>query len=252
MKAQIYMNKTKAYQDLGNINPLESLVERINDLLYGLWTSKHISQKQYEMLRVNKDEAEFAHLYFLPKAHKPNTPLRPIMAGLKSSTIKISRWLDGLLRPLFDRLAVDTTIINGVQLIKQVERWSAKLSKNVLKPLEKILEQDRNRSWYALLATDGVPTDERERTDIHTLEHVLKNERKPTNQIPVTFIVCTDDDQSMAYLNDWDKKIPNLDVVDDYRSERKQIQACRGTNMAFSFGDYIVKILLGGIDSWFD
>ncbi|CAF1209751.1 unnamed protein product [Adineta steineri] len=114
MKAQIYMNKTKAYQDLGNINPLESLVERINDLLYGLWTSKHISQKQYEMLRVNKDEAEFAHLYFLPKAHKPNTPLRPIMAGLKSSTIKTSRWLDGLLRPLFDRLAVDTTIINGV------------------------------------------------------------------------------------------------------------------------------------------
>ncbi|CAF1571856.1 unnamed protein product, partial [Adineta steineri] len=125
MKAQIYMNKIKAYQDLGNVNPLESLVERTNNLLYGLWTSKHISQKQYESLRVHKDEAELAHLYFLPKAHKPNTPLRPIMAGLKTPTIKISKWLDGLLRPLFDRLAVDTTIINGVQLIKQVERWSA-------------------------------------------------------------------------------------------------------------------------------
>jgi hypothetical protein len=33
--------------------------------------------------------------------------------------------LDKLLRPLFDRLACDTTIPNGVQLIKQVERWSA-------------------------------------------------------------------------------------------------------------------------------
>ncbi|CAF1510573.1 unnamed protein product, partial [Adineta steineri] len=125
MKAQIYMNKTKTYQDLGNINPLKSLVEQTNDLLYGLWTSKHISQKQYEKLRVNKDDAELVHLYFLPKAHKPNTPLRPIMAGLKSPTIKISRWLDGLSRLLFDRLAVDTTVINGVQLIKQVERWSA-------------------------------------------------------------------------------------------------------------------------------
>ncbi|CAF1421909.1 unnamed protein product [Adineta steineri] len=122
--------------------------------------------------------------------------------------------------------------------------------------LRQVLKDKRNqiyeRNLLVLIATDGVPTDERERTDIHTLEHVLKNERKPTNQIPVTFIVCTDDDESMAYLNDWDKKIPNLDVVDDYRSERKQIQACRGTNMAFSFGDYIVKILLGGIDSWFD
>ena len=50
------------------------------------------------------------------------------MAGLKSPTIAISRWLDGLLRPLFDRLACETTISNGVQLIKQVERWSTELS----------------------------------------------------------------------------------------------------------------------------
>ncbi|CAF4168919.1 unnamed protein product [Adineta steineri] len=126
MKAQIYMTKTKAYQVLENINPLESLVDRTNDLLYRLWASKHITQKQYKMLSVDKDEAELAHLYFLPKAHKPNTPLRPIMAGLKSPTMKISKWLDGLLRPLFDRLAVDSTIMNGVQLIKQVERWSAR------------------------------------------------------------------------------------------------------------------------------
>ena len=41
----------------------------------------------------------------------------------------------------------------------------------------------------------------------------------------------------MKYLNDWDKKIPNLDVVDDYYSERKEIQACRGNNFPFSFGD---------------
>jgi hypothetical protein len=125
MKAQRYMNKTKAYQDLGTINPLETLVERTNHFLYGLRRNKHISQKQHEKLTVNKNTAELAHLYFLPKAHKPKTPLRPIMAGLKSPTIGISKWLEGLLRPLFDRLACDITIENGVQLIKQVERWSA-------------------------------------------------------------------------------------------------------------------------------
>ncbi|CAF2971084.1 unnamed protein product [Rotaria sp. Silwood2] len=119
------MTKTKAYRVLGTINPLESLVERTNHFLYGLWYNKHITQKQYEKLKVSKEEAELAHLYFLPKAHKPNTPLRPIMAGLKSSTTAISRWLGSLLRPLFDRLASDTTILIGVQLIRQVERWWA-------------------------------------------------------------------------------------------------------------------------------
>jgi hypothetical protein len=125
MKAQMYMTKTKAYQDLGMTNPLESLVERTNNFLLGLSVNKHINQKQYEKLKVNKEEAELAHLYFLPKPHKPGTPLRPIMSGLKSPTIAISRWLDGLLRPLFDRLACERTIPNGTQLIKQVERWSA-------------------------------------------------------------------------------------------------------------------------------
>jgi hypothetical protein len=41
----------------------------------------------------------------------------------------------------------------------------------------------------------------------------------------------------MEYLNDWDKKIPNLDVVENYRNERQQVQACRGKNFSFSFGD---------------
>ena len=41
----------------------------------------------------------------------------------------------------------------------------------------------------------------------------------------------------MSYLNDWDRKIPNLDVVDNYRNEREQIRALRGKNVPFSFGD---------------
>ena len=118
------MNKTQAYESLGQTNPLESLVERNNVFLLGLWVNRHISQRQYERLKVNKEVAELAHLYFLPKTHKPNTPLRPIMSGLKSPTIAISTWLDGLLRPLFDRLACATFILNGVELIRQVEDWS--------------------------------------------------------------------------------------------------------------------------------
>ena len=126
VKAQAYMTKTKAYQELGEANHLESLVERTNSFLRDLLVNKHITQRHYEKLKVNKEEAEIAHLYFLPKTHKPRTPLKPIMSGLKSPTNALSRWLDGMLRPLFDRLASETTIATGTQLIKKVERWSAK------------------------------------------------------------------------------------------------------------------------------
>ncbi|CAF4701992.1 unnamed protein product [Rotaria socialis] len=120
------MNQAQAYRDLGRSNLLESLVNKTSDVLYGLWRNKHITQKQYERLKVVKEQAEIAHLCFLRKAHKPKAPLRSIMADFKSPTIAISRWLYGLLRPLFNRLANETTILNGSQLVKQIEQWSAR------------------------------------------------------------------------------------------------------------------------------
>lgn len=66
----------------------------------------------------------------------------------------------------------------------------------------------------------------------------------------VTFLACTDDRQAISYLSNWDKMIPNVDVMDDYRSELSEIQRTRGPTFPFSFGDYIVKCLLGSIDRW--
>ncbi|CAF1536043.1 unnamed protein product [Rotaria sordida] len=43
-----------------------------------------------------------------------------------------------------------------------------------------------------------------------------------------------------------------MDVADDYRSEREEIRKVQGKNFPFSFGDYVVKILMGPIDNWFD
>jgi hypothetical protein len=48
---------------------------------------------------------------------------------------------------------------------------------------------------------------------------------------------CIDDNDCIGYLNDWDKRIPNLDVVDDYRNEKREIQAQQGRQFPFSFGD---------------
>ncbi|CAF5078763.1 unnamed protein product, partial [Rotaria sp. Silwood1] len=73
---------------------------------------------------IKSNEVELAHLYYLPKAHKLGTPLRPIISGLKHPTIRISKFLDELLRPLFDKITSNTTVTSGTKVIKQLHEWS--------------------------------------------------------------------------------------------------------------------------------
>ena len=56
----------------------------------------------------------------------------------------------------------------------------------------------------------------------------------------------------MSYLNEWDVEIPRLDVVDDYRSERNETMKAQGQKFLFSFGDYVVKSMIGSIDPELD
>ena len=86
--------------------------------------AKWITQKQYEKLCINPNEVELAHLYYLPKLHKIGTPFRPIISGLKHPTIKISKFLDDLLRPLFDKMASKTTVTSGFEFVKKIARMA--------------------------------------------------------------------------------------------------------------------------------
>ncbi|CAF1102438.1 unnamed protein product [Rotaria sordida] len=110
-----------------------------------------------------------------------------------------------------------------------------------------------DRKLLILIATDGLPTDDNGQNDLNSLEKVLLYERYPSiDRMYVTFIACTNDVQIMASLNNFDKNIPYVDVLDDYQSERIEILNVQGKHFPFSYGDYVVKILLGSIDSWFD
>ena len=64
------------------------------------------------------------YVYYLPKPHKIGTPLRPIISGLKHPTIRISKLLDDLLRPLFDQMASNTTVTSGFELGKKLQEWT--------------------------------------------------------------------------------------------------------------------------------
>ncbi|KAJ3415405.1 hypothetical protein HDV05_004999 [Chytridiales sp. JEL 0842] len=112
--------------------------------------------------------------------------------------------------------------------------------------------RDAGKKLLILIATDGQPTDDRGYVDKQTLMNVLMNERGAPGSILVTFVACTDDESEIGYLNEWDKKISNVDVVDDYRSEKEEVMKVQGANFPFSRGDWVCKLLLGGIDPEID
>ena len=115
------------------------------------------------------------------------------------------------------------------------------------------IENNRNelteRKLLVIIFTDGSPTSNNSNPQmaINEFKHSLQN-RSPIDRIFVTIVACTDDEYALEYLNDWDKNIKNLDIVDDYESEKKEIYSKKKSKkdrVAFSYGDYIVKIILG-------
>jgi hypothetical protein len=50
-----------------------------------------------------------------------DTPLRPILASIHAPATKISKFLDDLLRPIFNSAAKETTNTNGIDVVRQLE-----------------------------------------------------------------------------------------------------------------------------------
>ena len=78
-------------------------------------------------------------------------------------------------------------------------------------------------------------------------------EKRRLHTTYVSFLLCTDDPACVHYLTEWDRIMTNVDVTDDFHTEREKIRRCRKQeNYPFSRGDYVVKALVGAIDSEID
>jgi len=101
-----------------------------------------------------------------------------------------------------------------------------------------------DRQLLLVVITDGEPSDG-SREDLRA---ALLN--KPKNA-HVSFAECTDQEDDMAYLDEWDGQIPNFDNTDDYREEVKRVRATKGQNFKFDYTDYVIKILLATFVRWY-
>jgi hypothetical protein len=114
-----------------------------------------------------------------------------------------------------------------------------------------LADRGRDKKLLVFIATDGEPTDGDGTPTVSELEHLMR-EKRQADTTYVSFLICTDDPTCVNYLNEWDRTMTNVDVTDDFNTEREKIRRYRGPNYPFSHGDYVVKALTGAIDRQID
>lgn len=103
-------------------------------------------------------------------------------------------------------------------------------------------------SKLLIIATDGEPSDDD--PQYPGLKTVMR--QLVEQGYHIAFLICTDNESQVAYINDIDRLYQQVDVTDDYITEKRQIQRVQASNFKFSYGDYIVKLLVGSIDQTLD
>ena len=79
-------------------NPTPKLEKKLNDTLRELWVAGEINKTGYDRLRATYSTTP--QLYGLPKIHKPEVPLRPIVSSIGSPTYNLAKFLTHIVSPL--------------------------------------------------------------------------------------------------------------------------------------------------------
>lgn len=108
-----------------------------------------------------------------------------------------------------------------------------------------VAELDPSQKYVVLVLTDGEPTGGK--------QPFKKAVRSAITQKGVRFqvMVCTGDDKEVEWLNEFDAEFDELDVTDDYHTEREEVLRT-GRYKEFTRADWVMKALLGPVDVRFD
>lgn len=166
---------------------------------------------------------------------------------------------------IFDSNGVDIHFLNTekfskVKRIEDVEHAFARTPRGYT-PLVPVLrdifqsekaQRGKDKKLLVFVATDGKPTNSEDEDAVNELEFLMKYTRN-VKTTHVSFLLCTDDSQCVDYLEGWDKTMENVDVTDDYETEKAKIRRCqKDENYPFTYDDYIVKALVGSIVPYID
>lgn len=142
---------------------------------------------------------------------------------------------------------LNVTNMEGLQLVFSDEPDG---STPLIKALRKIHNEYKNnlgdKQLLIVVITDGEPSDGNHSDLYRALVHITNN-----GNVHVSFAECTDDEEDMEYLDQWDGKITNFDNTDDYREELQKVKNLQGNMYKFDYTDYVIKILLATFVKWY-
>ena len=98
-KMDSLVNDKQTYEVLKR-DPTPALQRKLNNKLLTLTKTDKIDFRRYNRLRCSVPQPP--KLYGLPKLHKPNIPMRPIVSFCGSPTYQLSKYLTNILKPLTD------------------------------------------------------------------------------------------------------------------------------------------------------
>ena len=93
-------------------NPLPSLITRSNKIL-----KDFIPTDLHNKIKVRSPN--LSYFYGLPKLHKPDIPLRPIVSAVGSPLYKLSRWLANIISPFLGKIS-GSHLKHNLQFIQQL------------------------------------------------------------------------------------------------------------------------------------
>ncbi|KAJ9455095.1 hypothetical protein DIPPA_29456 [Diplonema papillatum] len=126
---------------------------------------------------------------------------------------------------------------------------STPLTQLVSRIVSEDARSDCEKPALVLIATDGEPNGG-PAAFASLIESVVRK-RVTSKTYKFQILACTDDDSSISWLNDLDERFKEVDVTDDYESEKKQILSA-GKVASFKRSDWVIKALLGPICQKFD
>lgn len=103
--------------------------------------------------------------------------------------------------------------------------------------------RQKGKPLLCLVATDGAPNNLRDFTSL------IKN--RDSNMIFLSFLACSDNHRDVEYLNQMDRSVRHLDVIDDYKNERKEVMRKLGP-VDYTLGDHVARFLLGSVYEKYD
>ena len=114
------VNDKQTYEELKR-DPTPALQRKLNSKMLKLKKTDAIDIRRYYRLRCPVPQPP--KLYGLPKLHKPNIPIRPIVSFCGSPTYQLSKYLTTVLQPLLTNQDTNCNLLRTLLTLSRQHKY---------------------------------------------------------------------------------------------------------------------------------